>query len=420
MSRFFENEMEFGMNMSPNDFYRGTQQAFVNDQWENTAVEEAVEEQDYIGADTYHKVSVWVSKTIGATSTFMKNGQDFRTLLYRKLDYRPVRGTYFKFEDNWWIADFTNPADGVMGDVGIRRCTNYLKIIDPENGSVFSIPCVLDYDMTSPSPTITNSIITPNNHANVIVQANPDTMRLFTYNKRFILNGRAFKIVAFQNALYTSISEKVPTILYLDMILDELHEGDDVKLSIANNGEYNYAINSDVGNMIVPISREDMQVNVTVTLNGEQVFRPYVWKSLNSEVAYCQDDIIHFGSKGTTILTVSLVGNPEVYTKIRVTVASKQDIVPVVAMSEPFDSIRQYEIKSTSFTVNGKTIHNIRCEFADEAGSKYLRLITDNEKLTVKCLKPTNEIQTIIITGISEDYGEVTEQFNISALSLMG
>ena len=100
-NKFFENEMAMGMCMTPNDAYRGVQQAFIDDQWENTAVETIVEEQDYIGADTYHKVHVWMNKVIGTTTTFMKNGTDYRSLMYRELDYFPERGTYFKYDKNY-------------------------------------------------------------------------------------------------------------------------------------------------------------------------------------------------------------------------------------------------------------------------------------------------------------------------------
>lgn len=410
--------MEFGMNMTPNDFYRGTQQAFVNGQWENTAVEETVEEQDYIGADTYHKVSVWVSKAIGTTSTFMKNGQDFRTLLYRELDYHPVRGTYFKFEDNWWIADFTNPADGVMGDVGIRRCTNYLKIIDPENGNVFSIPCVLDYDMTSPSMTVTKSILTPNNHAFVIVQANPDTLRLFKYNKRFMLNDRVFKLIAFQNALYTSVSEKKPTILYLDMILDELHDGDDKENGIANNGEYHYEVIINNSDMMISDGHEPIPVGAITTLNGERVERDIIWTSSNTSVAEVVNGYIYFYHKGAAIITAHIRGNENVCASIKVAVESKKKITPTLTMVDAFDTIRQYETKTTQFVVNGDAVRGIICFVVND--DKSIQLEVDNDKMIVTCLKPSEETQIVHVVATTIGNEQVAQEFNIRAVSMMG
>lgn len=420
-NKFFENEMIMGMCMTPNDAYRGTQQAFIDDQWENTAVETVVEEQDYIGADTFHKIHVWMSKVIGTTTTFMKNGTDYRSLMYKELDYFPERGTYFKYDNNYWISDFVNPSDGVVGNNTIRRCTNFLRIVDPENGSIFTAPCVLDYDMTSPSVQVSNTIITPNNHAIVIVQANSDTMRLFTYNKRFIIGGRAFKLTAYQNALMANVEEKEPTILYLDLSLDELHDGDDLVNQVANNGTYDYAIVLNHSDFTIPDTAESIDIVAYATLNGEQIDRPILWCSSNDSVVTIKDGKLQVVGKGVATLRAWLKGNYEVYAEVKVTVADKQEIVPVVTMENAFDSIRQFEIKYAQFSVNGEKLTNLVC--ALDKGiidNNVLRLFSDGSTMTVECINPSKDVQTMYVEGDTESYGHVSAQFNIKALSMMG
>lgn len=420
-NKFFENEMIMGMCMTPNDAYRGTQQAFIDDQWENTAVETVVEEQDYIGADTFHKIHVWMSKVIGTTTTFMKNGTDYRSLMYKELDYFPERGTYFKYDNNYWISDFVNPSDGVVGNNTIRRCTNFLRIVDPENGSIFTAPCVLDYDMTSPSVQVSNTIITPNNHAIVIVQANSDTMRLFTYNKRFIIGGRAFKLTAYQNALMANVEEKEPTILYLDLSLDELHDGDDLVNQVANNGTYDYAIVLNHSDFTIPDTAESIDIVAYATLNGEQIDRPILWCSSNDSVVTIKDGKLQVVEKGVATLRAWLKGNYEVYAEVKVTVADKQEIVPVVTMENAFDSIRQFEIKYAQFSVNGEKLTNLVC--ALDKGiidNNVLRLFSDGSTMTVECINPSKDVQTMYVEGDTESYGHVSAQFNIKALSMMG
>lgn len=420
-NKFFENEMEMGMCMTPNDEYRGIQQAFIDEQWENTTQEVEVEEQDYIGADTYHKVHVWVSKVIGTTTTFAKNGNDYRSLMYKELDYCPERGTYFKYENNYWISDFVNPADGVVGGNTIRRCTNFLRIVDPDNGSIFSIPCVLDYAMTSQMVQVSSYVITPNNHAIVIVQANPDTMRLFTYNKRFVIGGRAFKLTAFQNALMANVEEKEPTILYFDLSLDELHDGDDLVNQVANNGEYNYEITLDTGDITVPEYHVPIQVSATVTLNGEQVAKPVIWKSSNRSVVDVINGELRFYGKGRSTIEVSLKGNDAVYTEIIVVVADKKEIQPVVTMLNPFDKVRQYETKSTQFTVGGEAVHIIECTLDDGVlDNGAIKLTVEFDKILVYCYKPSVQTQAIYVRGMTDTYGEVEGLFYIRAVSLMG
>ena len=420
-NKFFENEMIMGMCMTPNDAYRGAQQAFIDDQWENTVVETVVEEQDYIGANTYHKIHVWMSKVIGTTTTFMKNGTDYRSLMYKELDYFPERGTYFKYDNNYWISDFVNPSDGVVGNNTIRRCTNFLRIVDPENGSIFTAPCVLDYDMTSPSVQVSNAIITPNNHAIVIVQANPDTMRLFTYNKRFIIGGRAFKLTAYQNALMANVEEKKPTILYLDLSLDELHDGDDLVNQVANNGIYDYAIILNRSDFTIPDTTESIDIVAYATLNGEQIDRPILWCSNNNSVVTIKDGKLQVVGKGVATLRAWLKGNYEVYAEVKITVADKQEIVPVVIMENAFDSIRQFEIKYAQFSVNSEKLTNLMC-ILDKGviDNNVLRLSSDSSTMTVECLNPSKDVQTMYVEGDTESYGHVSAQFNIKALSMMG
>ncbi len=420
-NRFFENEIAMGMCMTPNDAYRGTQQAFIDDQWENTAVETIVEEQDYIGADTYHEIHVWMSKVIGTTTTFMKNGTDYRSLMYKELDYCPERGTYFKYDNNYWISDFVNPSDGVVGGNTIRRCTNFLRIVDPENGSIFTAPCVLDYDMTSPSVQVSNAIITPNNHAIVIVQANPDTMRLFTYNKRFIVGGRAFKLTAYQNALMANVEEKEPTILYLDLSLDELHDGDDLVHQVANNGTYDYAVMLNHSDFTVPDTAESIDIVAYVTFNGEQIDKPILWCSNNNSVVTIKDGKVQVVGKGVATLRAWLKGNYDVYAEVKITVADKQEIVPVVIMENAFDSIRQFEVKYARFSVNGEKLTNLICTLNEGViNNNVLRLSSDGNSVTIECINPSKDVQILYVEGDTESYGHVSAQFNIRALSMMG
>lgn len=421
VNKFFENEMAMGMCMTPNDQYRGTQQAFVDDQWENTAMEVVVQEQDYIGADTYHDVHVWIGKVIGTTTTFAKNGEDYRSLIYKQLDYFPIRGTYYKYDNNYWISDFVNPSDGVIGNNTIRRCTNFIRIVDPENGSIFTTPCVLDYAMTSQMIQISSAVITPNNHAIVIVQANPDTMRLLTYNKRFIFGGRAFKLTAYQNALMANVEEKEPTILYLDMTLDELHDGDDLVHQVANNGEYKYAVALSYDSATVPDTQEYVDVNTIITLNGEQVDRPIVWTSSDSSVIAVRKGKLQVVSKGVATIRAQLKGNYDVYAELEITVADKQEIVPVVIMNNTFDSIRQFDTKSTQFSAGGELLTNLVCALdGGVSQNKVLRLSCDNDTLTVECLATSQKVQVLNVEGDTSTYGHVSAQFNIRALSMMG
>src|SRR5699024_1561447 len=173
--------------------------------------------------------------------------------------------------------------DGLEKALAVRRCNNIMKIVDPENGSIFSIPCVIDYDMTSPSQQVSSYIITPNNHATVMVQGNSDTLRLFKLNTRYMFNGRPFKLLAYQNAIWQDLQNQTPTLLYLDLYLDELHDKDDIVNGLAYNGEYNYTIQINASDMDLLIGSQGI-LTAIVTLNGQEVERNVVWQSSSSSV----------------------------------------------------------------------------------------------------------------------------------------
>ena len=243
---FFESGIASGaITGSPNNEYREMLQAYVNEQWDNTTALQNLEEQDAIGSSEYSQVEAMIANLIDLTSTGQKTGRDFIRVFFRDFTHEVIQGRYYKYNSNYWITDDVSLYEGVSPLITLRRCNNSLRMIDPENGNIYSAPCVVDYDMTSPMAKISKYVITPNNHANIIVQANADTMRLFKLNTRFILGGRPFKLYSYQNTLLDDLDNQVPTIMYLDLYLDEIHAGDDLENRIADNGTSNISGNQD-------------------------------------------------------------------------------------------------------------------------------------------------------------------------------
>lgn len=245
---FFENGVASGViTGNPNDEYRDMLQAYVNEQWDNTTALKDLQEQIEIGSNEYQNVEAMIANLIDLTSTGSKSGQDFIRVFFRDFEHEIIRGRYYKTFDNYWIVDDVSLYEGVAPLMTLRKCNNSLKMIDPASGEIFSVPCVVDYDMLAPAAQISKYVITPNNHANIIVQANVDTMRLFKLNTRFILGGRPFKLLSYQNALLDDLNNQVPTIMYLGLFLDEIHSGDDLEKRIAENGAISIAEQKPIG-----------------------------------------------------------------------------------------------------------------------------------------------------------------------------
>ena len=226
----------------PNDYYRDLIQEFISSQWDNTSAKTpenggAILEQAAIGSSEYNVIEAWVKPTVASTTTGMKDSADFLQFIFKDITHTAPRGLLYQFDNNYWLVHDSGKFDGLPKSVGVRRCNNYMRIKDGE--SVFSIPCIVDYDMGSPSVQVSTPIITPNNHAVVMVQGNDDTFRLFKYNTRYMLGGRPFKLYAWQNAVNADGITK-PTLLYLDLYLDEAHAGDNIDNQLADNGSTDY------------------------------------------------------------------------------------------------------------------------------------------------------------------------------------
>lgn len=234
------------VDAKPNDYYDDLAQAFVNQSWTNTAAKTpenggAIYEQADIGSTEYNEIEAWVKTAVGDVTSGLKDSRDFLRLYFRDIHHLCKRGQYYKFNGCYWIVNDYSPFNGIAQEVGIRRCNNAMRIRDPLDDSIFEIPCVVDYDMISPSAQVSRYIITPNNHAIIKVQGNDDTLRLFKLNTRYMFGGRPFKLYAYQNALNYSEADDKSTYLELDLYLDELHDKDDIENGIAYNGDDSYS-----------------------------------------------------------------------------------------------------------------------------------------------------------------------------------
>ena len=428
--KFYEQSMNCGQRLQPNEAYREQQQAYISWQWENTSALATVEEQNGFGSLTFHEVEVWMNKVIGTTSTFMKNGEDFRQLIFEKIDRPLNRGIYYRFENNYWLGDFVNPAQGLVADITVRRCNNFLRIVDPENGSIFSAPCVIDYDMTSPSQQVSNHIITPNNHATVMVQGNADTLRLFKLNTRYMFGGRPFKLLAYQNALIDESIAPAPTLLYLDLYLDELHAEDDIANQLADNGQYQYTIEINSADMELTNGATG-SLTASVSLNGEEVNREIVWASSNTRVVTIdsQGNYKVVGAEGQSCtITATLQGNTNVTASIQIAVVATESLQAKIVLDPSFNKIRQYE--TVDFAVKasyGSQLYSpsdVTISLSENSvvlSNQYLSIQGGQGNYQITGLQIAPKLQTLYASVQNEAPAfTATGQFQIEVTSMMG
>lgn len=426
---FFENGIDNGYIKSPDAQYRELQQAFQDEQWDNTTARHLLEEQDKFGPLTFHKVEAWLGPVVGMTSTGLKNGDDFLKVIFRDINHECTRGRYYRFNDQYWIGDFTDEFDSVQKSMSIRRCNNFLQRIDPENGAIFSIPCVVDYDMTSPSIQVSRYVITPNNCAHVMVQGNEDVLRLFTLNTRVILSGRPFKLYSYQNALQASLSNEIPNMIYMDFYLDEIHDGDDLVNQIADNGKFDYRVKITSENVTAKIGSTDT-LKATVALNGEPVSRQIIWKSSDVTVVPIEANGTYraLGNPGdTAVITATLYGNEKVQDNITVTIGEGETTPPVTVIVNNLPTqICQYEnidVQVVVWYLGDEYSDTLSCSLTLGAnGDQYIgvqQISPNTFRLTG--LKIANELLTlnVEVENISPSFSATTTAY-IRAVSMLG
>ena len=418
---YFQNAVDNKYLQMPNEQYCDIQQAFYDAQWDNTTARIEILEQDYIGAKTFHKIDAWINKVIGSTTTFAKTGEDFRQLVFRNIDKQFVRGLLYKFENSYWITDFTNPSQGLAADINVRRCNNWMRIIDPENGAVYSEPCVIDYDTTSPSVQTSTHIITPNNRLGIWVQANEDTLRLFKLNTRYIFGGRVFKLNAYQNALLKDLDVPLPTFLALDLYLDEVHAKDDIENQVAYNGDYDYILSFEQQNM--EVKQGDIgTLTPVLTLNLVSVNRQLNYVSSDKNVVEVDEDgkytvLGKTGNKAS--VKVWLEGNPNVNTNIEFNIVDQpQDVIDIDVVPY-FEKIRQYETIRFVVTVtqNGSVVNTpIEIQLQQNETMLSVMNVGQNE-YELNCNGFDNQIHNITISAPELS---ASKTYGIKLVSMLG
>lgn len=427
---YFENALDGGYLQTPNDYFRDLQQAAIDGLFDCTSAKYTVQEQDAIGASTYHNIDVWLDYIVGTTSTGLKSGIDFTQLMFRDIDHETIQGLYYIFDNNYHISYFYNRYDGLEKALAVRRCNNAMRIVDPENGSIFSIPCVIDYDMTSPSQQVSSYVITPNNHAVVMVQGNADTLRLFKLNTRYMFNGRPFKLLAYQDALLYDLDYQQPTLLYLDLYLDELHEQDNIENNLAYNGEYDYTIQIDADDMELTAGATGM-LGATVLLNGMETTTNVVWSTSNDAVvtidATGQYQVVGEVGESATI-TATVQGNTSVTASITIAVVDTQVVSSSVTLNPSFSKIRQFE--SIIFGVDvvyGATVvtpDTVQISLAQNTqlwSNQYLTITQSGSQYTITANAIASSPQTIYVTVQNANPAfQTTEQFTLNVVSMFG
>lgn len=291
--RFYDNYLK-NVAFSPTQRYLNDMQNSINKQWINSTQTTGEHNnltcliQKEIGSTVYEGTEVSVDMQIDM-GTGLKMSDDFKVFSHKDLSMSTERGRMYQFEDNYWITTNVDEVASPIKSIGVRRCNNIAKWINPLNGSLIEWPCVIDYDVSGTSPKYDKDINTANGHITLIVQGNKDTLQL-SKNQRLLFNGEPYKITGYNNLMQNGVVNNKTTLLYFDLYVDTIEANDDVTNSIANATEYLYTLDIQP-DVVEQISGFSGSLSATIRLNGDVVDRDVAWIAneygeINSNGAY--------------------------------------------------------------------------------------------------------------------------------------
>ena len=330
MSLRFYNNYISEIAVNPNHKYREDLQSLINAQWDNTTTVYKIKEETPFRDFKFCEIEARLNHVIDEVTTGRKSGDDFKKIIFRSLEHITQAGRYYNFDNNYWITTFNDEYNSVVKSIIVRRCNNFAKYVSPTSGAIISIPCVLDYTASSPSPQVSGDIITPNNHVVMIIQGNEKTIQ-WKVNQRFLFNQRPYKITGYNNYMQNNYVDKDTPLLYFDLFLDEIHPDDDLENNVASSLQYVYTINL-LDNNFEQIKGYKGSLQAEVKCNGEIVDRDLVWCSLDSNSTI--DDEGNF----------ELTGDVGSVAQIKVALKENPLVSDTIDISIVDEAVKQYSI----------------------------------------------------------------------------
>ena len=312
---------------TPNQEMRGLVQALTNEQWENTTLKQMVNEETAHGTFIFTEQEVWKDTITEFLTNSLKDEKNYRRLLFQDSEHSVERGRYYEFDDNYWLTYAPTNDIELYNDIYVQRCNNIAKWIDKDTNVLYELPCIIDYDDSSPTTQVNSDITTPNNGLILMIQGNDNTVK-FKQNQRFIFNGRPFKITGYNNYMQDDYVTKDTPLLFFDVYLDEILPNDDIDNGIANATNYNYTV-SILENPVENIQGFECQLNAVVQLNGNDTNNIVTWSANDNATIDANGNCVLTGAIGTVATITASFGQAKATININI-VESVTDNLEIV------------------------------------------------------------------------------------------
>ena len=192
MLDYYQNKKSTILNRTARQKWDEGNSALIAMQWPDDPLVRTIKQETAVGTFTFEDVEAQVSTVSTYLSNVIKDSDDWRRIMYKDVTKTVERGTYFLFDDSYWIAYASTETEAAHATNLLRRCNNFLKWVD-EDDILHSYPCVVDTILSSTSVKYDKDVNVANGSASVYVQGNIAT-RTITINRRFIFGDTVWRV----------------------------------------------------------------------------------------------------------------------------------------------------------------------------------------------------------------------------------
>lgn len=292
-----------------------------------------------------------ISDTIkqGASLTRKTDDQKEYLLADRGIDYIP-EGAKIETMGSTWLV--TNPSNlsGVAGSGIMRRCNATWNHLD-WYGNIRKEPILVEKQQAMATANDFQDVsLIMQGYFNIICQKNPETEEL-DQNSRLILGRRAFQITGYSDVTQEFTGEDESThLLYFAARIQEPDEAiDDLARRVSGGKTFSWEIR--ISGAAVLRAGETAQMEAESIRCGEAVARgdekhpvSYFWETSDEAVARVDvGGLVTAVGAGSCTITARLAQNPEIESKIALSVADEKSGAEVRFLTEPPETIGAYD-----------------------------------------------------------------------------
>lgn len=292
-----------------------------------------------------------ISDTIkqGASLTRKTDDQKEYLLAERGIDYIP-EGAKIETMGSTWLA--TNPSNlsSVAGSGIMRRCNATWNHLD-WYGRVRKEPILVEKQQAMATANDFQGVsLIMQGYFNIICQKNPETDEL-DQNSRLILGRRAFQITGYSDVTQEFTGEDESThLLYFAARIQEPDETiDDLARRVAGGKIFSWEIRISGATVLragetAQMAAESIRCGEAVAGGDEKHPISYFWETSDETVARVDaGGLVTAVGAGSCTITARLAQNPEIESKITLSVANEKSGAEVRFLTEPPEMIGAYD-----------------------------------------------------------------------------